>query len=172
MKQATLKLTALVMLLGGSITATNAQTSATNNINVVTTAVPFLRVSPDARSAGMGDVGIATSADAYSGFWNNAKTPFATSKLSVAATYTPWLSDLKLNDVYLLNLGGYYKLSDLQAVNLGVRYFSLGNIQFTDALWKCIKYISVLREFAVDAWLLKEIIKQNGIGCFFTLYQF
>ena len=151
------------MLLGGSITATNAQTSATNNINVVTTAVPFLRVSPDARSAGMGDVGIATSADAYSGFWNNAKTPFATSKLSVAATYTPWLSDLKLNDVYLLNLGGYYKLSDMQAVNLGVRYFSLGNIQFTDNSGNTLNNFRP-REFAIDAGYSRKLSSKMALG--------
>ena len=76
MKKVTLKLTALVMLLGGSITIAEAQTTA-NPINVVTTAVPFLRISPDARSGGMGDVGIATSADANSNFWNLAKIPFS-----------------------------------------------------------------------------------------------
>src|SRR5689334_4803964 len=112
MKKATLKLTALVMLLGGAPTV-NAQPA--DPINVVTTAVPFLRISPDARSGGMGDVGIATSPDANSAFWNLAKTPFATSKSSVAVTYTPWLNDLDLDDVYLASLAGYYKLDETQA---------------------------------------------------------
>src|SRR4051794_26232813 len=108
MKQVTLKLTALVMLMGGAITVTKAQSA--DKINVVTTAVPFLRISPDARSGGMGDVGIATEADANSNFWNLAKTPFAKSKAAIAVTYTPWLNDLKLNDLYLASLAGYFKL--------------------------------------------------------------
>ncbi len=151
------------MLLGGSISATQAQTSSSNNINVVTTAVPFLRISPDARSAGMGDVGIATSADAYSGFWNIAKTPFAKSNASGAITYTPWLSDLKLNDVYLLNLGGYYKLDDLQALNIGVRYFSLGSIQFTDNSGNTLNNFRP-REFAIDAGYSRKLSSKNALG--------
>ncbi len=104
----------------------------TSSINVVTTAVPFLRISPDARAGGMGDLGVATSPDANSQFYNLAKYPFSSSKGSVALTYTPWLKDLGLNDVYLATLAGYYKLDDVQAVSGSLRYFSLGNIQFTD----------------------------------------
>src|SRR3954463_9522030 len=111
----TLRATALLMLLSLSISKiTFAQ--STEPINIVTTAVPFLRISPDARSGGMGDVGIATPGDANSNFWNLAKTPFAASKSAVAVTYTPWLNDLKLNDVYLASLAGYYKLDELQAI--------------------------------------------------------
>src|SRR5256885_16913734 len=130
MKQATLKLTALAMMIGGALSVT----AQTKPINVVTTAVPFLRISPDARSGGMGDVGIATTPDANSSFWNQAKIPFATSKASIAVTYTPWLKGLELNDVYLASLAGYYQLDDMQAISASLRYFSLGNIQFTDAL--------------------------------------
>src|ERR1700755_767794 len=101
MKQATLKLAALVMMISGASTIANAQTSASNNINVVTTAVPFLRISPDARSTGMGETGIATTPDAYSNFWNLGKTPFAKKTGSIGVTYTPWLNDLDLKDVYL-----------------------------------------------------------------------
>ena len=71
MKQATLKLTALMMLVGSAFVV-NAQ-SSTNSINVVTTAFPFLRISPDARSGGMGDIGVATIPDATSSFWNQPK---------------------------------------------------------------------------------------------------
>src|SRR2546428_7212032 len=108
MKQATLKLTALAMMIGGALSVT----AQTQPINVVTTAVPFLRISPDARSGGMGDLGIATTPDANSSFWNLAKTPFNTSKAGVAVTYTPWLKDLGLNDVYLASLAGYYKFDE------------------------------------------------------------
>jgi hypothetical protein len=103
-----------------------------NTLNVTTTAVPFLRISPDARAGGMGDLGIATSPDAASSFYNQAKLPFAKKDLGLALTYTPWLKDLGLNDVYLLGFSGYKKLDDQSALSGSIRYFSLGNIQFTD----------------------------------------
>jgi len=133
MKRRSLKLTALLCLCAG-VNSLMAQTDPpqTDPINVVTTAVPFLRISPDARAGGMGDLGVATSPDANSPFWNLAKTPFATSNFSVGLTYTPWLKDLGLNDVYLLAAAGYYKLDEEQALAASVRYFSLGNITFTD----------------------------------------
>ena len=160
MKQATLRLTALVMLLGCTITATQAQTDP---INVVTSAVPFLRISPDARAGGMGDVGIATSADANSGFWNLAKTPFATNKYSITASYTPWLSDLKLNDVYLASLAGYYQLDETQAISGSLRYFSLGNIQFTDFSGNQLQSFRP-REFAIDGGYSRKLSSKMGLG--------
>src|SRR5688572_26347517 len=93
-----LKLIALSAIMI-SVTTVTAQTAT--KINVVTTAVPFLRISPDARSGGMGDVGIATAPDANSAFWNQAKLPFATSKAAISGSYTPWLKGLGLSDVYL-----------------------------------------------------------------------
>ena len=126
MKKMTAKLAAALLLLV-SVFQTQAQSDP---INVVTTAVPFLRISPDARAGGMGDLGLATSADANSGFYNLSKTPFAKSPYGVGLTYTPWLKDLGLNDVYLLSFAGYYKLDELQALSASIRYFSLGNIQF------------------------------------------
>jgi hypothetical protein len=160
MKQATLKLTALVMLLGGTITATQAQNGT---INVVTTAVPFLRISPDARSGAMGDVGIATSADANSVFWNIAKTPFAGSKTSISVNYTPWLSDLKLNDVYLASLSGYHQIDEMSAVSASIRYFSLGNIQFTDFTGSPLQSFRP-REFAIDAGYSRKLSSKIGLG--------
>ena len=140
-----------------------AQTNNDGSINVVTTAVPFLRISPDARSGGMGDVGIATSADANSGFWNLAKTPFATSKSSIAVTYTPWLNDLKLNDVYLASLAGYYKLDELQAISASLRYFSLGNIQFTDFSGNNLQTFRP-REFAIDLGYSRKLGTRSSLG--------
>ena len=98
MKKAIIKLTGLVILL---VSATSQVQAQDPTINVVTSAVPFLRISPDARSGGMGDVGIATSPDANSAFWNLAKTPFNVNKGGISVTYTPWLKDLGLNDHYL-----------------------------------------------------------------------
>ena len=112
-------------------TGINAQ-AQTDPINVVTTAVPFLRISPDARAGGMGDLGVATSPDPNSQFYNVGKYPFAQNKSGLAVTYTPWLKDLGLNDVFLASVAGYVKLDDDQAISASMRYFSLGEIQFTD----------------------------------------
>jgi hypothetical protein len=159
MKKVTLKLTALVMLLGGTITVSYAQ----NKINVVTSAVPFLRISPDARSGGMGDVGIATAPDANAAFANIARTPFATSKTSIAVNYTPWLRDLAVNDVFLASLAGYYKISDGQAISLGLRYFKLGSIQFTDAQGVDLQTYNP-REFAIDLGYSRKLSKKLALG--------
>lgn len=150
------------MLLAGAATDTQAQ-SASNDVSVVTTAVPFLRISPDARSGGMGDVGIATAGDAYSGFWNLGKIPFAKSKTSVGATYTPWLTDLGLNDVYLASLGAYHQLDENQALSFGVRYFSLGSIQFTDANGNQLNNFRP-REFSIDAGYSRKLGAKSGLG--------
>ncbi|MFC4263486.1 type IX secretion system outer membrane channel protein PorV [Ferruginibacter yonginensis] len=163
MKQATLKLAAIAMIIGGTTSIAKAQTTASNNINVVTTAVPFLRVSPDARSTGMGETGIATSADAYSNFWNLGKTPFAKKNASIGATYTPWLNDLDLKDVYIASLAGYYKLDETQAISAGVRYFSLGDIQFTDASGNNIGN-NRPREFAAEVGYSRKLGAKSGLG--------
>ena len=130
MRPTALKLTAGILLFCGISSTVKAQVEP---INVVTTAVPFLRISPDARSGGMGDLGVATSPDASSGFWNVGKVVFNQKNAGVVATYTPWLKDL-VNDVYLASLSGFYKFDDNQALHASVRYFSLGNITFTDNL--------------------------------------
>lgn len=100
--------------------------------NTVTSAVPFLRIVSDARSGGMGDVGIGLSPDANAMHFNASKLVFAEEGLAMSATYTPWLRALGLSDVYLAYLSGYYKMDDLQAIGFSLRYFSLGNIPFTD----------------------------------------
>ncbi|NII25057.1 type IX secretion system outer membrane channel protein PorV [Pseudoflavitalea sp. X16] len=159
MKRKTFKLTAALFLMAGL----NSLTAQTDSINVVTTAVPFLRISPDARAGGMGDLGVATSADANSAFWNLAKTPFAEKNFSIGLTYTPWLKDLGLNDVYLLALAGYYKLDELQAMSASVRYFSLGNIQFTNGngdYWGDGRP----REFGVDVGYSRKLSDKIGLG--------
>lgn len=161
MKKVTLKLTALVLLVSGATSVANAQSA--DPINVVTTAVPFLRISPDAASGGRGETGIATGTDAYSNFWNLGKIPFGTSKTNVGVTYTPWLKDLGLNDVYLLSLGGYHQLDENQALSLGVRYFSLGNIQFTDNSGNYLQSFRP-REFGVDLGYSRKLSSKDGLG--------
>lgn len=164
MKKFTLKLTALICITAGSTNFAQAQSgTGVRNPSVVTTAVPFLRISPDARSGGMGDVGIATSPDANSAFWNIAKTPFATAKSAASVTYTPWLNDLDLKDVYLASAAGYYKLDESQALSLGFRYFSLGSIQFTDGNGNTIGN-GRPREYAIDAGYSRKVGAKSGLG--------
>jgi hypothetical protein len=112
---------------GEYITPTGAPCS-----NTILTAVPFLRITPDARSGAMGDVGLAISPDANAMNFNASKLAFSPDKFGASITYTPWLRALGLNDVYLANLTGYGKLGKRQALGLGLRFFSLGLIQFTN----------------------------------------
>ncbi len=100
--------------------------------NSVTSAVPFLRIAPDARGGAMGDVGIATSTDPNGMHYNQSKLAFADKDLAVSATYTPWMRNLGLQDVYLAYLAAYKRLDDLQTIGASLRYFSLGDIEFTD----------------------------------------
>lgn len=100
--------------------------------NTVVSAVPFLRIISDARSGAMGDAGIAVSADPNAMHFNASKLVFSDQSLGLAATYTPWLRSIGLNDVYLAYLTGFKQIGDLQTVGFGLRYFSLGSIQFTD----------------------------------------
>ena len=160
MRSTAVKLIAAISLL--PLLAKNVHAQA-NRLNVVTTAVPFLRISPDARSGGMGDLGLATSPDANSGFFNLAKIPFNESKGGAGITYTPWLKDLGLNDVYLLSAAGYYKFDELQAINGAVRYFSLGNIQFTDNLGNDLNKFNP-REFGIDIGYSRKLTSKAGIG--------
>ncbi|MBK7476026.1 MAG: type IX secretion system outer membrane channel protein PorV [Haliscomenobacter sp.] len=100
--------------------------------NTVVSAVPFLRIVSDARSGAMGDAGIAISPDGNAMHFNPSKLVFADDQIGVSATYTPWLRALGLNDVYLAYLTGFYKIDEFQTLGMGLRYFSLGSIQFTD----------------------------------------
>lgn len=157
----------IVQVLAGTFLLISAQVAFgqtnTSTINVVTTAVPFLRISPDARAGGMGDLGIATSPDANSQFYNVAKYAFADKPSGLGLTYTPWLKDLGLNDVYLASLAGYYQLDEAQAISGSLRYFSLGNIQFTDNLGNDLQAFRP-REFAFDAGYSRKLSDVLSLG--------
>jgi len=101
--------------------------------NVITTAVPFLTITPDARSAGMGDAGVARDADANSIHWNISSMAFIQKKAGIGVNAAPWLRQL-VPDIWFYDLAGYTKVGTRnQGVVAGsIRYFSLGNIQFTD----------------------------------------
>jgi hypothetical protein len=97
--------------------------------NPITTAVPFLTISPDSRSGAMGDIGVATTPDINSMKYNVAKLSFIESKSGISTSYTPWLKNL-VPDINLLYLSGYMRLGDKQTVSGSLSYFSLGNITF------------------------------------------
>lgn len=161
MKRSIVQVLAGTFLLISALVAKSQTNGST--INVVTTAVPFLRISPDARAGGMGDLGIATSPDANSQFYNVAKYAFADKPSGLGLTYTPWLKDLGLNDVYLASLAGYYQLDETQAISGSLRYFSLGNIQFTDNLGNDLQAFRP-REFAFDAGYSRKLSDVLSLG--------
>jgi hypothetical protein len=103
-----------------------------NPIRIQSTAVPFMLISPDARSGGMGNLSLAMSPEANDLFGNTAKLPYLNEDRSFLINYTPWLKDLGLNDVYLASAGFYKKLDYKSSINSSLRFFSLGNIDFSD----------------------------------------
>ena len=98
-----------------------------SEFNPVDHAVISQTIAPDARSAGMGDVGAATDPDVNSQYWNPAKYPFCISRAGVSLNYTPWLRQL-VNDIDLAYVAGYYRIGDYSAVSGSLRYFSLGEV--------------------------------------------
>lgn len=127
---------------------TSQITGSPNYLNVITTAVPFLEIAPDARAGGMGDAGVSTSTDANAVHWNPAKLAFAEKEMGVSVSYTPWLRAL-VPDINLAYLSFYKKVNDQQALALSLLYFSLGDITFTDVVGTEIGQFKP-NEFAVD----------------------
>ena len=160
MKSTALRLAAFTLLMAGGVRAVKAQTA--QPINVVTTAVPFLRISPDARAGGMGDLAIATTPDASSSYFNLGKVPFNELRTGLNLTYTPWLKRL-VNDVYLASMAGYHKLDDNQAISASLRYFSLGSIQFTDNFGNPLQSFNP-REFGIDIGYSRKLGERTGFG--------
>ena len=125
----------LAALLAGFLiaVAAKAQDYKLSKYNPVEHAVISQTIAPDARAAGMGDVGAATDPDVNSQYWNPAKYPFCISRAGVALNYTPWLRQL-VNDIDLAYVAGYYRIGDYSAVSGSLRYFSLGEVMTsTDA---------------------------------------
>jgi hypothetical protein len=126
-------------------------------LNVVQTAVPFLMVSPDARSGSLGDAGVSSTPDENSMHWNPAKFAFIEKDLGVAINYSPWLHNL-VPDINLAYLTGYKRLDKNQVIAASLRYFSLGNIQFTNAFGEPIGDYKP-NEFAIDGTYSRKFTK-------------
>lgn len=120
-----------IMMLMLAAIALPAMAQKDKFFNPVTTSVTSQSIAPDARSAGMGDVGAATDPDVVSQYWNPAKYPFNISRAGVSINYTPWLRQL-VNDIDLAYVAGYYRIGDYSAVSASLRYFSLGAVQMSD----------------------------------------
>jgi hypothetical protein len=121
----------LVFVLVNNVWAGTLENGQQATSNVIQTTVPFLTISPDARGGAMGDLGVATKPDINSMFWNPAKYAFMDDGWGLSSSYTPWLQNLA-PDIRLLYLSWYYKINKLQAIAFSLRYFSLGQIIFTD----------------------------------------
>lgn len=132
-------------------------------LNPVTTAVPFLTISPDARAGGMGDVGVATTPDANAMHWNIGKLAFLDEKYNgLSLSYTPWLSRL-VPDINLAYMSYAFKLNERQAVGMSLRYFSLGDINFTNEDGVAQGTFSP-NEFAIDGGYSLKLGEQFSLG--------
>lgn len=156
---------ALVGAMAIASLSASAQTQVDGRkVNTISTAVPFLRISPDARSGGMGDVGIALPPDANAQYWNIAKMPFNEKIAGVSATYTPWLKDL-VPDIFLAYVSGYYRFGQdtSQAISASLRYFSLGDIQYTDIDANSLG-TGMPREFSFDLGYSRRLSRFLSVG--------
>ena len=156
----------VVVLMSMVLTAQNVNNDynylGQERLNTITTAVPFLTVAPDSRAAGMGDMGVATSSDVNSQHHNPSKYVFNTSKFGVSFSYSPWLRKL-VNDINLLYFSTFYKVTDNDALAFSLRYFSLGNITFTDNQGQDMG-TQKPNEFAIDITYSRKLIEQLSLA--------
>ena len=159
------KLTILTILLalGSGLFAQTTWLGQRNNQNYISTGMPILLIAPDAISSGMGDVGAATQPDAYSAHWNNAKLAFIEGNMGISTTFTPWLRNLKVGDMNLLYLGGYYRIDKRSTVAASLTYFSLGDIEMTDILGEKVTDLHP-NEFAFDVSYALMITDNLSLG--------
>ena len=163
MKRKKIFLSALLTLgLAGAASA-QGTTVLSQTKNYIPTGMPILLIAPDARSAGMGDVGVASTPDMYSAHWNNAKFAFIEGDFGFSTTYTPWLRNLGVGDMNLLYLGGYKRINKMSAVAASLTYFSLGEIQTTDFDGNNTGTMNP-NEFAVDASYALKINEELSLG--------
>ena len=144
----------------------NGQSQVGLKYNTITTAVPFMRISPDARSGSMGETGVALSPDANARSWNIGKVAMNKSEAGFSINYTPWLRDL-VPDISFADISAFYKFGEEdnknQAISLGLRYFSLGDINFT-TVDAAPAGTGKPREFAIDAGYSRKLSEKFSIG--------
>lgn len=154
------------LLLAGKKSAAQMSYSGTDGrTNAISTAVPFLRITPDARRAALGDAGIALSPDANSVFSNLSQIPFAEAEKAVSGSFTPWLRSMA-SDVYLADISAYRKLDENQAIGVGFRYFNLGSIQLSDFQGMDQGTVKP-SEFSIDGGYARKLTEHWSMGVAF-----
>jgi len=157
-------LSSLAIALVFSLKAQKTDDELANDLqlNTITTAVPFLLIAPDSRAGALGDAGVASSPDANSMHWNVAKLAFVEKEMGVSMSYSPWLRQL-VPDINLSYLAFYKKLGDKNAIGGSLRYFSLGDIKFTDEQGNAIGDFNP-NEFAVDLGYSQKLSDRFSAG--------
>ena len=161
------KIISTILVLAFSLSAfsqdvTGIDQIGRNNLNTITTAVPFLLISPDSRAGGMGDVGVATSPDANSLHWNPAKYSFIDQEVGFAVSYVPWLRNL-VPDINLSYISGYKKLNKNEVIAMELRYFTLGDITFTDVIGNNLGQYKP-SEFAIGSSYSRKLSDQFSLA--------
>ena len=131
-------------------------------LNTITTALPFLGINPDSRSGAMGDAGTALSPNSSSIIWNTAMLNFSESKSEISVSYTPWLRQLT-NDMHLSYLSGYSRIGERHVIGGALRYFSLGEITFTDGAGNYIREFKP-NEFELTLAYAFKLADKHSIG--------
>ena len=149
-----IRISFVIALIAGFVENASGQ-ATTSGANTITTAVPFLSITPDSRAGGMGDAGVGSTPDLSSQHWNPSKYAFIESEMGVSLSYSPWLRNL-VDDINLAYLVGYKKIDDVQIVSSSLRYFSLGDIIFTDDYGVETRQVSP-NEFAIDLGYTRQL---------------
>lgn len=157
-----LVLSVISLIAMPGISKAQDQSNLLGQLNTITTAVPFLIISPDARAGGMGDAGVASTPDANSIHWNPSKLAFVDKKIGFAVSYTPWLRQL-VPDINLAYVSFYNKLKGEQTIGASLRYFSLGNITFTDNVGTEIGQFNP-SEYAIDFVYARKLSEKFSGG--------
>ncbi len=158
----------LMLISSGLIAQLNqGEAAEVVQLNTITTAVPFLQIAPDSRASGIGDAGLGLLPDANQLHWNPSNIAFGEDKLQISLSYAPWLRDL-VPDMNLAYLAIYGKLNDRQAIGGSLRFFSLGDITFTDENGAVIRNFKP-NELALD-FTFSQKLGKNWSGAISTRY--
>jgi hypothetical protein len=152
----------LLIVIGQIVYSQSLPTGQEIQYNPITTAVPFLNITPDSRHGAMGDVGVATTPDANAQYWNPSKFAFTNDKFGFALSYTPWLRQL-VKDIDLAYISGYYKLDRFQTIGASLRYFSMGEIVLLDQIGTSLANVSP-NEFAFDVSYSRKLSENFSGG--------
>ncbi len=145
----------VILIAAQTATAQDYREVLGQRVNTITTAVPFLMIAPDARAGAMGDAGVSSAPDINSMHWNPAKYAFMEQDFGLAMNYTPWLRSL-VPDINLSYLTGYRRLDDLQTIAFSMKYFTLGDINYTDQLGNSLGTFRP-NEFSLDAAYIRQL---------------